>query len=110
MRAINMKTEHMKNPLGIDVVKPYLTWNCKDGLTQSAYEIQVLENGREVWNSGKVISRDMHMEYQGMLKSRQRYSWKLRLWDENNQAGDWSQEATAMTRDLAIRAMMLQSF
>lgn len=93
MRAINMKTEHMKNPLGIDVVKPYLTWNCKDGLTQSAYEIQVLENGREVWNSGKVISRDMHMEYQGMLKSRQRYSWKLRLWDENNQAGDWSQEA-----------------
>ena len=31
MRAINLKTEHMRNPLGIDVREPYLTWNCLDG-------------------------------------------------------------------------------
>ena len=27
------------------------------------------------------------------LKSRQRISWKIRLWDERDEAGEWSEEA-----------------
>ena len=32
MKAINLKTEHLVNPLGIDIVRPYLTWYCEDGI------------------------------------------------------------------------------
>ena len=39
MRAINLRTEHMANPMGIDIKNPYLSWNCTDGKIQSAYEI-----------------------------------------------------------------------
>ena len=28
MKAINLKTAHLTNPLGIDSRKPLLTWNC----------------------------------------------------------------------------------
>ena len=63
MRAINLKTEHMKNPLGIDIREPYLSWNCLDGIKQSAYEIQVFETGNEGWNSGKVTSDEMNIIY-----------------------------------------------
>ena len=31
MRAINLRTEHMINPIGIDIKEPYLSWNCADG-------------------------------------------------------------------------------
>ena len=93
MRAINLKTEHMINPLGIDVREPYLTWNCLDGKRQSAYEIQILENDNVVCNSGKIICDEMYHVYTGGIKSRQRYTWKLRLWDELNQVGEWSKEA-----------------
>lgn len=31
MRAINLRTEHMINPIGIDSKEPYLSWNCEDG-------------------------------------------------------------------------------
>ena len=39
MRAINLRTEHMINPIGIDIKEPYLSWNCADGRRQTAYEI-----------------------------------------------------------------------
>ena len=93
MRAINLKTEHMKNPLGIDIREPYLSWNCLDGIKQSAYEIQVFETGNEVWNSGKVTSDEMNIIYKNGVKSRRRYTWRIRLWDENDQVGDWSKES-----------------
>ena len=93
MRAINLRTEHMRNPIGIDVKQQYLTWNCLGGKEQSAYEIQIMEDGNVVWNSGKTNSSQMYVIYDGTVKSRQRYAWKLRLWDENDQVGEWSKEA-----------------
>ena len=37
MKAINLKTEHLVNPLVIDFVRQYLTCNCEDGIRQTAY-------------------------------------------------------------------------
>ena len=59
MKAVNLKTEHLVNPMGIDIVRPYLSWNCQNGKMQSAmqfalqtaYEIEASENGQVVWNS-----------------------------------------------------------
>lgn len=94
MRAMNLKTEHMTNPIGIDIREPYLSWTCEDGIKQSAYEIEVKEDNKVVWNSGKVHSDCMHITYGGHTKSRQRFSWRIRLWDEKDEVGEWSQYAT----------------
>lgn len=93
MRAINLKTEHMENPIGIDVREPYISWNCEGGIEQTAYEIKLYADGEEIWNSGIVSSDRMSVIYKNGLKSRQVYSFQVRLWDENGQVGDWSEKA-----------------
>lgn len=93
MYAIKLRTEHMKNPVGIDVQKPFLSWIAKDGITQKAYEISAFSDGKEIWNSGIVYTNIMHAVFRKDLKSRQVVTWKVRLWDETNTPGEWSKEA-----------------
>ena len=35
MRAINLETEHLTDPIGIDIARPYLSWTCEGGITQT---------------------------------------------------------------------------
>ena len=86
MKAIRLKTEHLFDPLGIDIKQPRLFWNCEGGVKQTAYQIVT-----EKWDSGKVESSVMHVEYPLPLVSRERVTWKVRLWDENDEAGEWSE-------------------
>ena len=85
MRAINLKTAHLKSPLGIDVKKPMLSWNCEGGEKQSAYQIIAYSDGKEIWNSGKVATSRMQAFYEGPVNSRDHISWKIVLWDENGE-------------------------
>ena len=93
MRAINLRTEHMINPIGIDSKEPYLSWNCEDGRRQTAYQIVAMDENGVVWDSSRVESDSMHASCPFELKSRQRIFWKIRLWDEKKEAGEWSAEA-----------------
>ena len=93
MRAIRLKTEYLIDPVGIDIQKPLLMWNCDGGMKQTAYHINASLNGKTVWDSGKVRADAMRAEYPKELGSRQRVEWKVRLWDENDGAGDWSDTA-----------------
>ena len=93
MRAINLRTEYLKNPLGIDIQNPRLFWNCEGGRKQTAYCIVCMSDGKTVWDSGKIHSDSMRAEYPHALVSRQRVTWRVQLWDENDAAGDWSEEA-----------------
>ncbi len=93
MRAIRLRTAHMENPLGIDFKAPFLSWVCEGGNAQTAYEIRAESDGAPVWESGLVESSAMHAEYTGVLASRQQVSWKVRLYDEAGQPGEWSQPA-----------------
>ena len=93
MKAINLKTEYLVNPVGIDIQKPCLMWNCEGGIKQSAYRIVAVSGGKTVWDSGKVNSSSMRAEYPDCLPSRRRVEWKVQLWDENDNAGDWSETA-----------------
>lgn len=97
MQAIRLRTEHMKNPLGIDVTKPYLSWNCQGGVKQTAYEIQAVEGEKLLWNSGKVTGSEMYACYGGEAESRQQAAWSVRLWDENDVSGEWSSPAVFET-------------
>ena len=75
MKAINLKTAHLKNPLGIDIRKPLLTWTCEGGQRQTAYQIRAFAKGKEIWNSGKVESAAMQAVYEGPAESRMRVEW-----------------------------------
>lgn len=97
MKAINLKCEYLKNPMGIDITEPRLFWNCEGGVRQTAYNIFAFDDeGNILWNTGKVESSEMtHIKWRGeKLKSRTRVLWKVKLWDENGKEGDWSEEAS----------------
>ena len=89
MKAINLKCEYLKNPIGIDIKKPRLFWNCEGSITQTAYQI-VADN----WDSGKVQSSSMRAEYPQELNPREIVNWKVKLWDENDVEGEWSDTAS----------------
>lgn len=93
MKAINLKTEFLKNPIGVDMQNPRLMWNCLGGIRQKAYRILAVCGGKTVWDSGKVMSERIRAEYPNALVSRQRIAWKVQLWDEADVAGEWSEEA-----------------
>lgn len=95
MQAVRLRTEFLKNPLGIDVIKPCLTWNCKGGIRQRAYRILAVdEAGKELWDSGKQISSSMRAVWSGQkMVSRVHVFWKVKLWDESGLEGAWSDPA-----------------
>ena len=87
MKAINLKTEYLINPVGIDIQNPRLMWNGDGGIKQTAYRIIAKSDGKTVWDSGKVVSSSMRAEYPHKLKSRERVEWTVTLRDENDHEG-----------------------
>lgn len=86
-----LQVEYRTNPVGIDEPNPRFAWRCPAGITsQSAYEI--IADG---WSSGKVASGCQNgIEWRGApLTSSQRVSWRVRIWDENDNPTPWSEEA-----------------
>lgn len=103
-----MRTEYLANPLGIDTVRPRMSWVLKaaddkdTGLKQEAYQVLVAssedlldQDEGDLWDSGKVVSDEtVGIEYAGKpLNSRDRAYWKVRVWDGAGQPSGWSQTA-----------------
>ncbi|NLD27166.1 MAG: family 78 glycoside hydrolase catalytic domain [Acholeplasmataceae bacterium] len=88
MDAVNLKTEYLINPIGIDIQKPRLMWTCNGGVKQTAYRIVAVSGDETVWDSGKISSSSMAAEYPHKLVSRQRVEWSITLWDENDQESE----------------------
>ncbi|MCX6878132.1 MAG: family 78 glycoside hydrolase catalytic domain [Verrucomicrobia bacterium] len=97
---VGLHCESTENPLGIDAQHPNLSWLIETsganptprGVKQTAYQILVAG----VWDSGKVASdQSQNVEYGGKpLASGQRYDWKVRVWDQDGKASEWSKPAT----------------
>ena len=84
--------EYRENPVGIDTQRPRLSWKLPTGArSQSAYEIKA-----DGWNTGKVLSeKSVNVEWAGdALKTGDRVSWKVRVWDENGNDLGWSEPAS----------------
>ena len=96
MKAIRLKCEFLSDPVGIDIVRPRLMWNCEGGIRQTAYEIETVSGeGRRLWSSGVVESSSMLAKYSGpALESRSALCWRVRLRDENGVWGEWSDTAS----------------
>ncbi len=95
-------TENLSNPIGLDVSQPRFSWQLvsdKRNVMQSAYEIKVAEGKENVWSSGKIMSdSSVHVAYNGKaLKSGKKYTWKVRVWDNDEKASAWSEPAFFQT-------------
>jgi alpha-L-rhamnosidase len=89
----DLRCEQMEDPLGIDAVRPRLSWKLESnrvGAKQTAYEILVASSERalrkdagDLWDTGKVVSGDsIEIYYSGApLESRRQCFWKVRVWD-----------------------------
>ncbi|QBD76857.1 alpha-L-rhamnosidase [Ktedonosporobacter rubrisoli] len=95
----DLRCEYQDNPLGIDVRQPRLSWKLVSpagrGTVQTAYQLRVNDEKGELWDSGKVPSgQSVHVPYAGPeLRSAQRYTWQVRIWDGAHQASTWSEPA-----------------
>lgn len=47
MQATNLKTNHLTQPLGIDAGTLFLSWQCAEGVRQTAYEIEVTAGAKK---------------------------------------------------------------
>ncbi len=93
LRAIDLRTEYLYEPLGLGCSTPRLYWRCEDGVMQTAYEIQGTMDGK-AFTSGKVESSSMtHIPLPVNVTSRSQVLWKIRLWDESDIPGEWSADA-----------------
>lgn len=97
MKAFRLRTEHMKNPMGIDVQHPTLSWNCQCGYMQSAYRVQVKSGDCLVWDSEKINGSAMQISYPKGLTGKTVMKWRVQLWDESDTERDWSEEAVFET-------------
>ncbi len=98
--------ESRENPLGLDEIHPSFSWKVRTaapGRRQSAYELLVSssadllhQNVGDLWTSGRITSPQCHdIVYSGKtLGSRQICHWKVRCWDENDEASPYSAAAT----------------
>ena len=95
VRIANLKCEYKTNPLGVDILKPHLSWILESeqrGITQSGYQIFVSstrqkldENVPDIWDSKKVSSNNSgQIIFDGKpLESNKEYYWKVKVWDQN---------------------------
>ena len=103
-QVADLRSDRFVNPLGLGTA-PHLSWKINStvrGVMQSAYEIRVamdekdlMAGGKPLYDSGKVRSQQsIQVPYQGTpVQSRQRYYWRVRIWDERNRISSWSATA-----------------
>lgn len=119
MRPVGLTAEHVVNPLGIDAVAPRLGWRLEAGgvnRAQSGYQIvvasapELLPGRPDVWDSGKVASAQQSAHpYAGPpLRSRTRYHWAVRVWDESGRRGPRSEVGWFETALLSEREWTAQ--
>lgn len=114
VQVYNLRCEWMENPIGIDTVKPYLSWKLMTvtsgarGQKQTAYQILVADTPEKLtadngnlWDTGKVVSdQSINIEYAGSnLTSEMRCYWKVRVWDKDDYVSNWS-SSTSWTMGL----------
>ena len=104
-----LQCEYRENPINLDMAHPRFSWIMKSeqrGQKQTAYQILIAsskskryQNIGDLWNSGKVeSSNSIHISYKGAsLTSNQTAYWKVRIWDKDSIASEYSEQATFST-------------
>lgn len=108
VRVVDPRCEYLREPLGIDVPRPRLSWRLetadasKRGTRQAGWRILVSASPEalsrdqgDLWDSGDAASsRTTHVEYGGEpLRSSQAVWWKVRARDSSGRLTEWSAPA-----------------
>ncbi|MFI5955453.1 family 78 glycoside hydrolase catalytic domain [Cryptosporangium sp. NPDC051539] len=97
-----LSTDGRATPLGIDETTPLLSWRLasgRNGDVQTAYRIQVTEDGLPRWDTGRVFSSEnANIAWDGpALRSGTRYHWRVTVWnadgEESGGADSWFETA-----------------
>ena len=107
VEPVDLRCEYHVDPMAIGTAKPRFSWKIRPtdaaarGVVQTAYEIEVSSgtvaaHGKPLSTSGKVpTNRTAQIEWNGLpLVSRDRATWKVRVWDREDKPSAWSQPAT----------------
>ncbi|HEY2589057.1 MAG TPA: family 78 glycoside hydrolase catalytic domain, partial [Tepidisphaeraceae bacterium] len=105
MAVKDLRCEYKVNPLGIDVLKPRLSWvltSDERGQKQTACQILVAsseetldQNRGDLWDSGKIQGDQTNqIPYSGSeLRTGEECFWKVRVWDGKGNESDYSEPA-----------------
>ena len=98
----HLLTENLTNPIGLDVQQPRFSWQLisdKRNIIQTAYELKVSADKGSLWKTGKVNSnQSVQVTYAGnALQSGKKYTWQVRVWDNNGKTSPWSEAAFFQT-------------
>ena len=106
LKVSDLACEYLEKPLGIDVLQPRLSWKLEAGergQKQTAYHIIVASSSEmldknigDIWDTGKVKSgQSLNVKYGGaLLKSRNQYFWKVKVWNKDGDSSTWSKPAS----------------
>lgn len=102
LKPSGLLTNELSSPNNVD--NPVFSWIVNDtdrNEIQSAYEIVVSDaiNEEELWDSGKVSSSEQaYIKYDGKaLQEAHAYRWKVKTWDKDGEASEYSEEAEFST-------------
>ena len=105
VRAVDLRCEYRRNPLGIDERQPRLSWRMESpdakakALRQSAYQLIVASSAQgaasgrgDLWDTGKVASdQSAQVVYAGKaLTTSEPVFWRVKIWDQAGQPSAWS--------------------
>ncbi|WP_259187121.1 glycoside hydrolase family 78 protein [Sphingobacterium sp. BIGb0165] len=101
LSVIDLKVEHLKNPMAIETVNPRFSWKIISPIKntlQSSYEIRVGTNkasinlGKDlVWEATVSGDQSVLIKYNGAaLHSKRRYFWQVRVKDNHGNTSAWS--------------------
>ena len=88
---------------------PVFSWiaaSSEKGASQTAYQIildteeaDLVSENECFWNSGKVSSDEsFNIKYSGKeLRPSEKYYWRVRIWDHNNNPSEWSRTESFIT-------------
>lgn len=106
LKVLNLQCEYKTNPLGIESLKPKLSWQIQSDVRntmQIAYRVLVADdaaklanNNADVWDSGKVPSNaSLQVSCNGKpMQAAKTYYWKVMVWDNHGKASAWSNTAS----------------
>src|SRR5262245_60642751 len=107
LEPVELTCEGLVDPLGIDVLRPELSWKLRSlspearGEGESAYRVLVASepealerDAGDLWDSGEVPSSRAGVEYAGLpLRAAQHAWWKVRVRDRAGRLSAWSAAA-----------------